>query len=93
MTVSQGYASWKNKTYRLLTNWGAAPHQLTAPAKPLAFRYKRNTVAFLMHSQIAAITKDNCVCVFAVSVVADSAFGVLFVALPNWLSVDRFGTA
>jgi len=60
---------------------GSTPSYLFAlSAEPLAFWYEWNTVAFLMDSEIASVTENNGVCVFAVTVIADRAFAVWLVS-------------
>jgi len=70
------------------THRNASANKLTLPTEPLTLWNKRYAVAFLVDSQVAAVTKDNCVCVFAVPVVADGAFAILLLSGLG-LAIDR----
>lgn len=76
----------------MLADRCATPDQLTTPTEPLSLGYKRHTITLLMNGQVATITENDCICVFAISVVADSALGVLLFALASWLTIDRSST-
>jgi hypothetical protein len=58
----------------------SSANQLTLSAKPLTLRNERNTIALLMHRQIAAVTENDSIGIFTVSIVTDGAFTVLFFA-------------
>lgn len=73
------------KSYRY-----ASADELTLPAKPLAFWNEGHTVTLLMDCEVASVTEDNGIGVFAVAVIANRAFAVLL--LPNlWFAIDGCG--
>ena len=76
-----GLYSWS--TYRC-----ASTNLLALAAKPLPFGYEWYPVAFLVHSQIAAVTKGDGIGIFAVAIVTDGAFAIGFVARARRLAVD-----
>jgi hypothetical protein len=76
------------QTYWQFACRGAAPNQLTPPAKPLPFGYERHAVTLLVDSKIATVAKYYRVGVLAVAVVANGAFGILLFALTSWLTID-----
>jgi hypothetical protein len=64
--------------------------QLALAAQPLPFRDEGDAVALLMHRQVAAVAKHNCIRVLAISIVADGAFRVLLLArAAQDLAIDR----
>src|SRR5436305_14384787 len=57
--------------------------QLALPAQPLAFGYIWDAVALLMDRHITSIAEHNRIGVFAISVVTNCTFAVLFFTRPR----------
>lgn len=70
------------------THGCSSANQLALAAQPLALRYKRDPITLLMHCEVAAVTEDNSVGVFAVAIVAYRTLCVLFFAIACRFSVD-----
>lgn len=62
----------------LNTNRSPSANELAFTAEPLALWNERNTVAFLVNSEIAAVTENYSIGVFTVPIVAYRAFTILF---------------
>lgn len=77
-----------NKRYED-THGCSSANQLALAAQPLALRYKRNSVALLVHGEIAAVTENDGVCVFTIAIVTDSTLRVLFLTIPHRFTVNR----
>ena len=72
------------------TNWCGSPNQLTLPTKPLSLGDEWYAVAFLMDSQVTAVTEHDGICVFTVSIVAYRTLAVLLLAhCTGGLTIDR----
>jgi hypothetical protein len=67
----------------------AAADKLTFATEPLAFGDERNTIAVLVHGEIATIAENNGICVFTLAIVANRALAVLLLARFRMLSIDR----
>lgn len=62
---------WTKDTCR-----GSAANLLALPTEPLAFGDERNTIALLMHGEVAAVAEDDGVGILTVAFVADGALAV-----------------
>jgi hypothetical protein len=67
------YVEQPGRTYRCI-----ATDQLALPAKPLTLRDERYPIALLVNSQVTSVAEYNCIRILAVTIIANSAFCVLF---------------
>ena len=63
--------------------------QLALATEPLTFGNKRNTIAFLVHSQIATVAEDDGIGVFTITIITNSTLAILFFSGANSFAIYR----
>ena len=71
--------------------WTRVANKLALPTQPLPFRNVGNSIALLVHSQVAAIAENDRVRILAVAIVANSTLSIAF--LPSWLTINSCSRA